>query len=253
MGDSDLLEAGRQLLAFRPSWVLGYSVALDQFARVNAERRAEFHKLGLKAVVATAESFPRPDSSRWVSDVFGCPVIMEYGAVETGPIAHERPEGGYAVVWHRHLVEMLPSDRPDRAGEILVTSLEPRCLLLIRYRLGDLIVPDPAGAEVRTSFAAVIGRCNDTIVLPGGHQVHSEVVAHVLRATPVTGFQLVQKSAADLTLRYMCPRPPTDAEITQIRGRLGRVHVALASIRMERVERLEQTVAGKTKVVCRVG
>lgn len=251
MGDEDLREAARQLLTFRPSWLLGYSAALDRFATVNADRRSDFAALGLKAAIATGESFPSQESHDRIADTFGCPVAMEYGAQEVGPVAHETPQGRYQVFWRTHHVEAVPSATVPGSLELLLTSLHPRCLPLIRYRIGDLVLTEQPPIGSLFEFQAVIGRCSDTIRLPDGRQVHSKALSHVLRDFAIGGYQLVQRSENELTLRYTAGAPLNDDKLASVRSRLERVEPRLGAIRIEHAAALDQTPAGKIRIVCR--
>ena len=243
-----LRRAGDELLRFRPEYLLGYSVALDQLARANADRQGAFRAAGVRVVIATAESFPSADSAERLADLFGCPVAMEYGAVETGLIAHTHPSGGYRVCWRSHLVEAEPSGAGHR---IRVTSLTPRCVPLVRYEIGDEIaLPEHAGAALGLDrFARVIGRCNEYVPLEDGARIHSEAFSHALRPCPeIVAFQVVVGGPA-LAIRYVAGEELAEPRLGEIRGRLGRIHPTLASARLERVERLPQSVAGKTPMV----
>src|SRR5262249_52858916 len=142
-----------------------YSVALDRFARVNRAKADQFRKIGLKLVIATAEAFPSPDSRELIEEVLGGRVAMEYGSVETGPIAHEPPTGRYRVFWADYMLEGVESKSKPGCYEILVTSLHRRCMPLVRYRIGDLISEDPGGEGFNQEFDRVIGRCNDFVLL----------------------------------------------------------------------------------------
>lgn len=253
LGEAALREAARGLLEFRPRWVLGYAVALDRFARVNADQRHRFHALGLKVAMATGESFPDADSRARIAAVLGCPVAMEYGAVETGPIAQEFPDGELHVYWRRHLLDGLPWAQRPEAREVLVTCLAPRLLPLVRYRLGDLVAGDPQAPGFAQRLHAVVGRCNDVLELGGGARVHSEAFSHVVRGFEViAGYQVEQRRDGAITLRYVAARDLSPAEGARVRARLARVHPALAGVRIERVPRLEPTVAGKTRRIYRV-
>jgi hypothetical protein len=57
--------------------MMAFSGALLKFAYANYDRKQDFHRLEMKVAIASAETFPRNDSSEITSDVFGCPVIME--------------------------------------------------------------------------------------------------------------------------------------------------------------------------------
>ncbi|MGI9590105.1 MAG: hypothetical protein ACR2P8_01955 [Myxococcota bacterium] len=239
--------AGEALARFRPDYVLGYGVALDLLARANEDRGELFAGLGIKAVIGTAESFPHADTVDRLGGLFGAPVAMEYGAVETNIMAHTRPEGGFRVFWYNQLIEGLGEGHLRR---VAVTSLYPRALPLFRYEIGDEIEfdRDPGSAVGVDSFAAVAGRCNDYVTTSDGAVVHSELFSHAVRpCAGIRGFQIV--AGDDLMLRYTSPQALDDGETEAIRERLGRIHEELRAIRFERVERLEQTVAGKTRMI----
>ncbi|MEX2399819.1 MAG: hypothetical protein WD423_03540, partial [Rhodothermales bacterium] len=125
VSDEAMRRAGDELLDFKPDYVLAYASALDRFARVNRDR--SFAHLNLKVAIATAESFPRADSAAVIEDVLGCPVAMEYGCVETGPLAYQHPDGTYHVFWRHYYLESVPSPDVHGAHELLVTGLHPRC------------------------------------------------------------------------------------------------------------------------------
>lgn len=247
-----LREAGTRLCRFRPGYVIGYSTALDRFAEANAERAAEFHALRLKAVIATAEAFPAVDSRERIARVFGCPVLMEYGAVESGLLAQEVAPRQYRTLWQHTLLES--RDDPENPGrrELIVTSLYPRCLPLVRYRIGDHVESADPGPSLLT-LREVLGRCNDVIQLHNGRLIHSEAIAHIVRDFPVIrGYQLVQRpdEALALRLRTTTPLPP---ELQQaLRDRLGRLDQALATATLTWTEAFESSVAGKIRTVVRV-
>lgn len=247
-----LRKAAEILLSFRPAYILGYAVALDRFARFNQDLRAAFHKVRLKIAVATAESFPTSESAELVADVLGCPVVMEYGAVETGPLAHQRPDGYYSVFWRHYFVESCESTDVPGAYEILITSLYPRCFPLIRYRLGDLISINPNEEHSVQEFKTVIGRCNDYVVLPNGGVIHSEAFTHAIKdLAAISAYQVVQSAEGDIALKCVAATSIGSHETAEIRRRLDRINTGLAEIRLEWVESLDQTIAGKTRRVIR--
>jgi phenylacetate-coenzyme A ligase PaaK-like adenylate-forming protein len=245
LSPDDLRRAGDRLLASRARYVIGYASALDRFARANQDRAAAFARLKLKAAVATAEGFPRDDSRQTLSAVLGCPVAMEYGAVETGPMAYEGLAGdGYAVFWAHHRLELGP------AGELIVTSLFPRALPLLRYAVGDLAASDETGPGL-TRLTAIGGRCNDAVPLPDGSPIHSEAFTHVVRDTPgVLAYQIVRHGpGAWPSIRYEAASVVDETALAGLRRRLGLIAPGLADIAIERVESLPASVAGKHRMV----
>ncbi|HVN40828.1 MAG TPA: hypothetical protein VMW19_21910 [Myxococcota bacterium] len=243
-------QAGDEILAVRPDYVLGYSVALDLLARANADRSEALRELGVRVVVGTAEGFPAADSVERLLETFGCPVAMEYGSVETAVVAHTHPSGGYRVFWRNYFAEVV-GEGPTR--QLVLTSLYPRAFPLVRYEMGDEIeaTQAPAACAGLAEFQRVVGRCNDYVVLNDGFTLHSEIFSHAIRpCADVRGFQVVL-DGSEIRLRYTSADVlPVDQE-RELRARLAKVHPSLAAIRLERVAALRQTIAGKTRMIVR--
>jgi phenylacetate-CoA ligase len=239
------------LLIARPEYLIGYSVALDFLARANRDRRDALRGLRLKLVVGTAESFPTPESIDLLADLFGCPVGMEYGAVETGVMAHTHPDGGFRFFWRSYLCEALPR---ARGHALLVTSLYPRSFPLVRYDIGDEIeIPGAAGEHLSSIdwCERIHGRSNEFVLLPDGAIIHSEAFSHVFKPfSEIRGFQVVQ--AGDrLTIRIATPSELAGPTVAEIRARMRDIHPGLADATLERCDALQQTIAGKTRMVIR--
>lgn len=245
-----LRRAAEVMLRFRPDYVVGYSVALDLLARANADRRAELRALGMRGVIATAESFPAPDSAQLIEDTFGCPAAMEYGAAEAPLIAHTRPQGGYAILWRSYFVEAEWQEELG-AHKVRLTSLYPRAMPLVRYELGDLLDLGPSASRHALGLDAlqrVVGRQNDAVQLPDGSRVHSVVFTHAVRSCPkVLSYQVVQR-AGTARVEYT-GLELAEADLAGIRERLSRIHPSLADVPVVRVGALKQTVAGKVQIV----
>jgi phenylacetate-coenzyme A ligase PaaK-like adenylate-forming protein len=253
LSETALKEAGDRLLKFKPDYVYGYSVALDQLARANQWRRAELHQLKLKCIQATAERFPAEESRSLIEDVFGCPVVMEYGAMETGHLAATAPNGsGYQVYWRDYILEGVK--QVDGSHKILVTSLFPRATPLIRYELGDSIQLESDCANDDhvigiKKFIDVGGRCNYGIRLADGTFFHSEVFTHCVRDLKViVAFQVIH-SGDVISVDYIGGRDLTEDEIASARKRFEKVDKRLGGIPFNRVPELQKNTAGKTQMI----
>jgi phenylacetate-coenzyme A ligase PaaK-like adenylate-forming protein len=231
------------------AYVVGYSSALDRFARQNLSRMPEIHRLKLRAVIATAEGFPSSDSRERVEACFGAPVVMEYGSVETGPIAYERRGGGYDVFWPHHRLELGPRHE-DGTAELIVTSLHPRALPLLRYAIGDRVRPGLGADDWPAAFAAVTGRCNDAVIAPGGRIIHSEAFTHVLRDLQgVRRYQVVRRGDLRPPMLRLEADEVSDATVALIRSRLAKIDPLLADSVLERVDGIQTSIAGKHRMV----
>jgi phenylacetate-coenzyme A ligase PaaK-like adenylate-forming protein len=244
-----LRQAGDALVKSRARYIVGYSTALDRFARANLARTDAFRRMNLCAVIATAEALPRPDSRDVIASCLGAPVFMEYGSVETGPIAYETPKGGYSVFWPHHRLE-LGNATESGARELLVTSLFPRALPLLRYAIGDYVLPKHA-QDTCIAFEGVVGRCNDVIALQGGAQIHSEAFTHAIRDIEgIRGFQIVRrKGGAPPHIRLEADAPVGEDAQVRVRQRLSLVSASLSAVTFETVPEIRATVAGKRAMV----
>lgn len=248
LSEKKMKAAGRELLRFEPEYVLGYSGALHRLAVMNEDLRPQFHALGLKVAIATGESFPSPESSRLISNVLGCPVAMEYGAVETGTIAHQYPNGDFRVFWDSYFIERLPSSDTCEFGEIAVTALYPRLTPLIRYRLGDLIANSSDDPGSNRSIDKIIGRSNDCIHLEQSGVVHSESFSHVLRDIPgLDAFQVIQRANHEITIAYVSNSRLPGHTVELLRDRLRTIHPRLHDTTFQKVAAIPGTIAGKSK------
>jgi phenylacetate-coenzyme A ligase PaaK-like adenylate-forming protein len=248
---ADLLAGCNRLLARKPVYVVGYSSALDRFARQNSERAGDIAKLKLKAVIATAEGFQRSDSAEVVSHTFGAPVVMEYGAVETGPLAYQDQDGTYPV-FHAHYRLSLRGGEGPAANEILVTSLYPRALPLMRYALGDLAEVAPGDIEQGSlmRLRRVVGRCNDIVTLPNAAAVHSEAFTHCVRdISELDAFQVVIGEGAWPRIRYTASDDLPDNAVSEIRRRLSLIDQGMEGTAFERVDNIALSVAGKHQMI----
>ncbi len=248
---ADLTAGCNKLLARRPAYVIGYSSALDRFARHNRARADDIATLDLKAVIATAEGFPRSDSAEVISRTFGAPVIMEYGAVETGPLAYQDREGTYSV-FHAHHRLSLRGGKGPAANEILVTSLYPRALPLMRYALGDLadVAPDDIEQGSLMRLHRVLGRCNDIVTLPNAAVVHSEAFTHCVRDIPeLDAFQVVVGEGAWPRIRYAALTDLPQSAVREIRRRLSLIDKGMENTAIERVDDIALSVAGKHQMI----
>lgn len=253
LSENALRRAGEELLRTRPDYIVGYSEALDRFARVNEDRSDGFRELNLKVAIATAESFPHADSADQIETVLGTPVTMEYGTAETGPIAYQDDSGDFQVFWRHFKLEGRPTDVLENSYELLVTALYPRCFPLIRYRVGDIVVDDPREDDFDQTLSSIVGRSNDYVNLPNDRRIHSIVFKHVMEdLEAVRAYQVVQEASSEIRLYCVLDGDPPSGDVKQqIRRRLGELDPELEEASIEPVPSLEKTPAGKTKRVVR--
>jgi phenylacetate-coenzyme A ligase PaaK-like adenylate-forming protein len=242
-----LIEA---LTRSKPDYVIGYARALDAIARRIVEMDVPAGRFGrIKCVVSTAEMLPFADSAEIIQQAFGAPLAMEYGTVETGPIAYTRPGRGYQVFWWKYLVERAP--HPAGHSELLVTALYPRATPLFRYRVGDrLLNISRTGQDGRSvlEFAQLGGRSNQPVRLPSGRELHSEVASHIFRLSKLVRHYQLWCAKDGVEARYVAPQDIDGEDVQELLRVASQIDPELADcLRFKRVQLdgLRQAASGK--------
>lgn len=241
--------AGEEILKFKPKYIIAYSKALNMLARANEDRKDEFHKLNLKAVMGAAEGFEKPSDKDYISNVFGCPVASQYASMETNYIAHTHPNGGFKALWKNNLIECVDeAGNPAQTGRLLVTSLYPRAFPLIRYELGDILENVDHNDGSVYSFDRVKGRDNDFLMLDKDTPIHSEGISHAIKySDKIIAYQIKYDNEYNYTIYIKAKASLNNKDISEIRDRLALVDLRLKKLPIKEVDKLEQTIAGKTK------
>ena len=148
-------------------------------------------------------------SRRLIRERFGIPCFSAYGAVEATRIGFEcEAHAGLHVnedIYPVRLVDGRGRDLPvGEPGEVVVSNLVNRTMVVLNYRLGDraafLAEPCACGRSLPLlSFPE--GRTGEWIRLPDGRRVHGLCLHVLLRADrSVYQYQIVQTSLDRFTL-----------------------------------------------------
>ena len=209
MSDRSLLRYAARMRRFRPGLVVGYPSALALLAEFCAKRSMRVPRPD--AVVTSGERL-FPNQRETVESIFGAPVFDRYGSREFANVAHECGEHkGVHVFSDLFYVEVVTEDgRPARTGEvgeIVVTDLFNLYMPFVRYRTGDLAVPDdrpcPCGRALPL-LERVEGRSFDIIVTPDGTSVGGFFWTWLSRAVPgIDRFQIEQHDRSGIIFRIV--------------------------------------------------
>lgn len=232
-------------------FLVGYSKALEAYADWLLAQEEAVAFPSLKLIVATAEGFAAEEERQRVEKAFGVPVLMEYGMMETGPLAHEVTAGRYQVAWNRYFLECQETSTGQQ--KLLVTALYPRAFPLFRYDTGDLLEGMDRSAGIQT-FQRVVGRSFPNFVTPTGETLHSVLFDHCLRGTP--GIRKLQVGLEGVRIEkifLIVDRKTFSAEmIPGIRQRLKQVHRSLEDLPLDTVDEPILTPAGKQPVFLQI-
>ncbi|MHA7836089.1 MAG: phenylacetate--CoA ligase family protein [bacterium] len=190
----------RKLARFRPPVMRVISSGLYRFCAVLDDLGLDGRALGVQVAIYTGEAFP-PAQRELVERVLGCRTVCEYGCGELGIIAFECPEGGLHLTHENMFFEFVRDGRPAKPGEtaeLVVTNLNGYSAPLLRYRVGDVVVPsdhDCACGRAMPLIESVGGRSHDTIRTPDGGTIHALFFTHLFDLIPIVHqFRVVQRA-----------------------------------------------------------
>ncbi len=189
-----------------------------------------------------------------IEEAFGRPVTDRYGCEETSLIACECEEHrGLHVNADGVYAEVVPDDRLNAgpgAGRLLLTDLTNRAMPLIRYQVGDVVVPTdrqcPCGRGLPL-IERVVGREADYVLTPGGMLISGiSLTDHF--ATEIRGaaqVQILQEKLTFLRLRMVAGDgfgPDSHRQIeTLVRNTFG----PRMAYEVELVDAIPQEASGK--------
>jgi phenylacetate-CoA ligase len=207
----DLREYFERLQRKPPTWVYGYVSMLVQFAAYCLDEGLPLADLGIAAVVSTSEALTASDRAL-IAKAFGAPVYNEYGCGEVGPILYECERGTLHLMAENLFAELLPAPTPTypTACRLILTDLHNRATPLVRYDIGDRVVPAPPCACRRglPAFSDVFGRAYDFVEASDGTRFHGEFFMYHLEAArtlgvPIRQAQFVQDEPDHVLIRIV--------------------------------------------------
>jgi phenylacetate-coenzyme A ligase PaaK-like adenylate-forming protein len=254
LDEKSIRQAYHSLLKHAPVVLRCISSGLYRFCFALEELGLDGRQLGIKGAIYTGETLPEAQK-RLIERVLGCRAICEYGCVELGIIGFECPQGNIHISHENMVVEYLKDGAPAAPGEIaeiVVTDLNNFVSPLIRYSVGDFVVPtNTACACGRTLpvIKSIEGRLHDEIIAANGTVIHGLFFTHIFdrkEFDAVHQFQVVQQSSDNLTINVISTLTVDESVLAGVRkvveGKMG----AGVNIDVRQVDELDQAKSGKT-------
>lgn len=181
----------------KPVYLTGYTSMVTQFAKFLLETGRNGLEYKFKMVKCTSETIH--DSDRDIIEkVFGCPLVNEYGAAETGLISFQCEAGSQHLMSDCCIVEFLdPRYELDdyKLKEIVITNLDNYTLPIIRYRVGDLVTPSVDICKCERMLPLidnVLGRTEDIIKTSTGQCWPSTILDFILKEIAFSDRGIIQ-------------------------------------------------------------
>lgn len=254
LSDRQLPDITRRLARLRPDTIVCYvsgGVTLARWLIENNVRLTPPH-----GVITGAE--PLHETEReLLQRGFGAPVFNTYGSREFMLIGAEcERHRGLHVSADNLIVETVDEQGipvTGRPGRVVITDLHNFGMPFIRYANGDVACIDPEPCECGRGLPliqSVEGREADVIRLPDGRRLTGLFFVHLFKDFPaIRYYQVIQPRAADLHIRVVPmtkePAPSMVPVLQALRQHLGDA----VDIRIELVEQIPLTRAGKRRIV----
>jgi phenylacetate-CoA ligase len=227
LNDDRIAEFARRIQRHRPGLIFGHAHSLYLVAcALKKSRVLDVRPNGIISTAMILHDWQRAV----IEQVFGCKVTNRYGCEEVSLIAseceehnglHVNADGLYAEVLAsggRKPPESSTSHSPSRShqgayaprspGNLLVTDLVNRAMPLIRYQVGDVVVPSPRVCKCGRGLPLidrVEGRDADYVVTPAGNLISGiSLTENFAMHIPGTAqVQIVQESVTLLRIRLV--------------------------------------------------
>jgi phenylacetate-coenzyme A ligase PaaK-like adenylate-forming protein len=250
MSNDNMAQYYKDINNFSPVYFIGYASFLYLFARYLKDNNLPGAGLGVQCIFYTSEML-YPWQRQVIEEVFGCPVVGEYGLKEVGIVAYECPSRRWHTMDDSVYVELVPLKSDPTMGEVVVTQLLNMDSPLIRYRTGDIaqIVdreePCPCGRGLNL-MGNMQGRSHDWIATPSGKRIHGQVFTHALIVRgSVDKFQVHQEKDFSIGIKVVANNKFGKDEETKIVEAIKEVLGEPVNIRVEKVEYISSGNSGK--------
>ena len=200
LNDDRIAEFTRTIRRHRPGLIFGHAHSLYLLAcSLKKSRVCDVRPNGIISTAMILHDWQRTV----IEGVFGCQVTNRYGCEEVSLVASECEEHRGLHLNADSIYHEVQSD-----GKLLLTDLSNRAMPLIRYQVGDVVVPSSRVCKCGRGLPLierVEGRDADYVLTPAGHLVSGISLTENF-AVLVPGaaqVQIVQESLTRLRIRLV--------------------------------------------------
>ena len=238
-------------------YINGYTSSIVLFAKYLRSKNIYLKDIcpTIKVCMVTSEMLFETDKLL-MEEVFGVPIINEYGASELDLIAFTNPTGQFVVNSETLFVEILNEENKPvpngTLGRIVITSLYNKAHPFIRYDIGDFGMLSEKSTAKTPVLKELIGRTNDIAKLPSGKTVPGLTFYYVTKSIieddgNVKEFVIEQLAIDTFKIIYVSERELTNKESKKIEDALYKYLENNLTLIFERVAVLKRKKNGKLK------
>jgi phenylacetate-CoA ligase len=245
----------KKCVSKRPIYLMGYTSMVFQFAYFIMSKKYSGKKLNFKFIKCTSETIS--DYQRdLIEEIFGCKLVGEYGAAETGLIAFECPNENYHIMSDCCHVEVIRQGKhvdDGEIGKVIVTDFHNYALPIIRYDVGDIAKYTKNNCACGKPFPiieSITGRSSNIVISTSGKPFHSIVFYYIMKDYTaknswIKQFKIIQERQDLISVIIASTnnsKSPNSDELTKrIKDKLGKnMHVDYVY-----VEEIDRNPSGK--------
>lgn len=238
--------------SFKPKMVWAYTSSIYEFARyIKSTNTGIFTPV---SIICTAETLTE-DVRGYVEQVFGCPVLNQYGSREVGVIACEcMHKQGLHTFGMNNKIEILDSKLktclPGQMGQVYITTLNNYSMPLIRYCIGDTaVVSDKKQCSCGRGsplIAAVTGRSSDHFKTRDGKLIHGEYFTHLFYdQNEIRKFRVIQHDYEDIEILAESDGEISSGIIRDLEGKIRLVMGPDCRVSFRQLDEIQPAASGK--------
>lgn len=242
-----------ELRRFKADFIQGYPSSVYTVAKFIVDHKLE--PVPFKACFTSAE--PLLEHYRHaIKKAFDCRTYDQYGCAEQVVFAAECEHGSLHLSPEIGIVEVVDDNGQPlpvgQTGQLICTSLINKIQPLIRYRLGDLGALKSGQCSCKSPLpmlGKIMGRTGGTLVGHDGTQIGEPGLTLLFHDVEgVIETQIVQDDYGQFRVRIVPAEDYQPAEGQKIMANLAK-RVGPADIKLELVNRIERTPAGKFRFI----
>jgi len=248
------------IAAFRKNpfeYLNGYTSSMVMFAKFLKSQNLVLKTIcpSLKICITTSEMLFENDR-RLLEDVFGIPVVNEYGASEVGVIAFEDVAGNWVVNNQTMFVEIVDEKGQvlpyNKEGDLVITSLYNQAYPMIRYKIGDIGLLSQHNSKGHQVLKKLTGRTNVFAVLPSGKKVPALAFYYVTKSViddkgEVKELKVVQQTKNSFLIKYVAETELLNHQKKSIQSAVEKYLAPGLDLKFERIDKLQRTKSGKLR------
>lgn len=241
------------------TYLYGYTNSLVLFARYLISRNIVLKEVcpSIKVCISTSELCIQEDHLL-LEQGFGVKHIREYGVSETCLTAFDNPDRIWQLTEETLYNEIINKNgiaQPlGTEGNIASTSLFNKAFPIIRYQVGDIaIIKDRKEGSIYRGLDKLLGRTNDTALLPSGKVAPGLTFYYISRSVLESSngvlkeFIIRQTAIDDFVFEIVADRDLTKEEVSLIKEKITLYLEPGLHITISRKDKIERPTSGKLK------